>query len=406
MEQTTLKCGVQAVTVSEGDKLSFIEEALSDRKMTNRLRELVSFQPGNDGILVNKNGSRLIDFSSNDYLGLAHHPEVISRARDFAERYGTGSRASRLISGTYEIHTQLEEKLAKLFGTEAALLFNSGFQANSTIIGTLTDRNSLVLADKLSHNSLLQGALLSRADFQRFEHNDTEHLGKLLEKAEEKSYSRVVVVTETVFSMDGDRGPVREITRLTQKHNALLYVDDAHAVGVWGPKGLGLGSDLPEVDVLLGTCGKAIGTFGAYVACSKKMRDYLVNFCPGFIYTTSLPPAVIGAVDAALDIMPTMEQERRAYHDNITRVRQAIREYGFYTGTSDSQIIPIILGNEVQTLDLASWLEGRGILATAIRPPTVPEQSSRIRITLSLKHSDEHIEQFLKALKEWKRANG
>lgn len=385
------------------DKLAFIDDALNNRKAEKRLRQLVPYEPEEDGVEVKKNGKILLNFSSNDYLGLSRHPEVISRAVEFTTRYGAGSQASRLVSGTFDIHRRLEEKLAEVFDREAALLLNSGFQANSTIIGTLADRRSLILADKLSHNSLLQGALLSRATFQRFEHNDLNHLQKLLIRAGERSFSRIVVITETVFSMDGDRSPIEEISQLAQKYDALLYADDAHAAGVWGPKGLGLASGVPGVDILLGTCGKAFGAFGSYVVCSGKMRDYLVNFCPGFIYTTALPPAVIGAIDAALDIIPGLESEREAYHRRIAEVRQAIQDAGFATGPSSTQIIPVIIGDERQTLDMASWLESQGILATAIRPPTVPEQGSRIRFTLSMRHTDEHIERLITALKSWNR---
>lgn len=389
--------------MSNQDKHSFIDDALNDREARNQLRHLIPYDPEEDGMKVRKNGKTLVNFSSNDYLGLSHHPEVIRRAAEFTKQYGAGSQASRLISGTYEIHQRLEEKLADAFSKEAALLLNSGFQANSTIISTLTDRHSLILADKFSHNSLLQGALLSRATFQRYEHNDLNHLQKLLTRANEQHYNRILVITETVFSMDGDRSPVEEISELAQKYNALLFVDDAHAAGVWGRKGLGLASDVPGVDILLGTCGKALGAFGAYAVCSGKMKDYLVNFCPGFIYTTALPPAVIGAIDAALDIIPGLENERRAFHDKIIGVRQAIKDTGFATGSSTTQIIPVIIGDDRKTLNIASWLEEQGILATAIRPPTVPEQSSRIRITLSMKHTDEHIKQLITALKAWRR---
>lgn len=382
------------------DKNAFLDEALNSRKEDQQFRTLSSVTPQANGIAIEQDGNRYINFCSNDYLGLARHPEVIEQSRSYLEKYGAGSTASRLISGTFDIHTQLEKELAKSLGREAALIFNSGFQANSSILGTVTDRHSLILADKLSHNSLLQGALAGRASFQRFHHNNIKHLESLLQKAEGQ-YKRIWIVTETVFSMDGDRGPIKEIANLADKYNAHLFVDDAHAVGVWGDRGLGLAKDLSGVDILLGTCGKAFGSFGAYVACSNKMRDYLINFCPGFIFTTALPPAVIGAISASLKLIPQLEEERAVYHQKIKHVRKEIQSLGFDTGPSTTQIIPIILGSEKATIGLADLLKEHGILASAIRPPTVPKNSSRIRLTLSLSHTDEHIKALLNTLKKW-----
>ena len=382
------------------NKYAFLDETLSTRKQENRYRQLIPVNPEESGV-VKKDGKCFINFSSNNYLGLASHPVVTQKSGLYLKRYGTGSTASRLITGTYDIHTKLEKDFAAALGREAALIFNSGFQANSSLLGTLADRHSLIIADKLSHNSLLQGALASRADFQRFNHNDMQHLESLLKKAQEK-YSRVWVVTETVFSMDGDRSPIKKITALSKKYNALLFVDDAHAVGVWGNSGLGLASNFEDIDILLGTCGKAFGSFGAYVACSAKMKDYLVNFCPGFIFTTALPPAVIGATAAALELIPDMETERKKYHQKIEYARTEIQTLGFDTGASTTQIIPIILGPEKKTLDLAARLQKDGIMATAIRPPTVPAGRSRIRLTITATHTDEQIEKLLTILKSWK----
>lgn len=385
----------------EDYKHSFIDEDLNKRRQERRLRSLQSLEPGSNTLSITKKGRELINFCSNDYLGLSKHPKVIERTKQYAEQFGAGSTASRLVSGSFAIHEELETKLAETFGTEAALLFNSGFQANSTIISTLADRHSLVLADKLSHYSLLQGALASRAEFQRFEHNDLDDLKRLLDEAGKNGYRRILVITETVFSMDGDRSDVQGIAKLANQYGALLFVDDAHAVGVWGDGGRGLGYDIPGVDILLGTCGKALGSFGSYVACSKKMKEYLVNFCPGFIYTTALPPAVVGAIDAALDLLLHMDSERQAYHANIDYLRDKLQQAGFNTGPSGTQIIPAIIGDDAETLRLAEWLEQNGILATAIRPPTVPENSARIRFTLSAGHKRKHIDHLVTKMTEW-----
>lgn len=381
-------------------KDQFIDDALSNRRDQHRFRSLRTLDP-RGATQVSDGDRELVNFSGNDYLGLSKHPEVIDCAQKYADQYGAGSTASRLISGTYSIHKQLEQKLADTFGWEAALVFNSGFQANSTIISTLADRHALILADKLSHNSLLQGSLCSRATFRRFEHNSVADLQDQLARASEDDFSRIIVITESLFSMDGDRGNLEAIAGLTQSHNAWLFVDDAHAVGVWGKNGLGLAHGIEGIDMVLGTCGKAFGGFGAFLLCSERMKDYLVNFCPGFIYTTALPPAVIGTIEAATELIPQMDGAREQIRKNIDKMRSGIHKAGFETGSSKSQIIPILVGGEQKTLDLADHLEEQGFLATAIRPPTVPKSSARIRITLSSEHSASQIETFVRALKDW-----
>lgn len=377
----------------------FIDQALNKRKKQHRFRRLCSYQPKGTTVVVD-DGEELVNFSGNDYLGLSKHPKVINRAQKFAEQYGGGAAASRLISGTYTIHDELEQKLANTFGWESALIFNSGFQANSTIISTLTSRHSLILADKLSHNSLLNGSLSSRAAFRRFAHNDTADLENKLKRASGGDYDRIIVITESLFSMDGDRSDLQTLSELCEKYNAWLFVDDAHAVGVWGNRGLGLAHDISGIDLVLGTCGKAFGAFGAFLLCSSKMRDYLINFCDGFIYTTALPPTVIGAVDASLELIPDMTDHRKRLHTHIKRMEKGIRQAGFGVGSTESQIIPIMVGDDKQTLELAAGLKDAGFLATAIRPPTVPRGSARIRITLSSAHTEQQIDQFLTTLNQ------
>lgn len=381
-------------------KEQFIDEALANRRRDHRFRDLKAFEP-REPTLLSDGDRKLINLSGNDYLGLSKHPDVIARSQHYAEQYGAGSTASRLINGTFTIHEQLEEKLASTFGWDAALVFNSGFQANSTIISTLADRHSLILADKLSHNSLLQGSLSSRATLRRFDHNSVADLESQLQKASAEDFSRVIVITESLFSMDGDRSNLEAIAELAESHEAWLFVDDAHAVGVWGEKGLGLAHGISGIDMVLGTCGKAFGGFGAFLLCSSKMKDYLINFCPGFIYTTALPPAVIGSIEASLELIPEMENERKSLHQMIRKMRKGIHDAGFGTGDSESQIIPVVIGGEQETLQLADFLEDEGFLATAIRPPTVPEGSARIRITLTSKHSSAQIDKFLTALNTW-----
>jgi 8-amino-7-oxononanoate synthase len=229
-----------------------------------------------------------------------------------------------------------------------------------------------------------------------------EDLEALLQQAKQKAYKRILIVTETVFSMDGDRTDIKGVAELANQYGALLFVDDAHAVGVWGEDGKGLGWQVPGVDLLLGTCGKALGSFGAYVACSREMKEYLVNFCPGFIYTTSPPPAVVGAIEASIDLLPGLNKLRKDYHEQISYLRSELGQLGFDTGTSTTQIIPIIVGDDSETLQLSQWLQQQGILATAIRPPTVAENSSRLRLTVTATHNGKEIDYLLEKLKEWK----
>lgn len=387
------------VTVS--GKFKFMVEALQSRQEAYQLRSLQTVFPC-PPVQVIKQGRRLLNFSSNDYLGLSQHPALIKAAQSYVQEYGAGATASRLVSGTYPIHQQLEASLAQACGREAALVFNSGFQANASVLASLLDRHSCVICDRLCHNSLLQGALASQAHLLRYRHNDMEHLESLLSKAR-LTYQRLVIVSETVFSMDGDRSPITALVQLANLYEAILYLDDAHAFGVMGPQGMGLAARRPEIDVVVGTFGKAWGSFGAVVTSNSLTRDYLVNVCPGFIYTTALPPAVIGAIAAALNLIPTLDADRQTLQQRASELRQGLQQLGYDTGASDSQIVPILVGNEAQTLHLSQWLEEHDILAIAIRPPTVPTGTSRIRIALSSHHLTAHLDQLLDVIHQWQK---
>jgi 8-amino-7-oxononanoate synthase len=383
----------------QNDKFAFIDSALAERVQSQRFRSLYPVQPI-DAVHVSRDGRVLLNFSSNDYLGLSKHPALIAAAQQYVEQYGTGATASRLVSGTYEIHQNLEEKLAIACGREAALLFNSGFQANATILSSLLDRKSFVLCDRYVHNSLLQGILASGARFKRYAHNNLNQLEAGLQQAQH-SYSRIVIVTETVFSMDGDCSDLDGLIQLAERYGAILYLDDAHALGVLGQDGMGLATHRTGVDLTIGTFGKAFGAFGAFVTCSRKLRDYLINCCPGFIYTTALPPAVIGAIEAALLLMPTLEPERQLLIQQSHYLRTQLQTMGYDTGASSTQIIPIILGAEEKTLALSHWLDEQGILATAIRPPTVAAGTARIRLALSSCHTSKHTDFLIEAIRKW-----
>ncbi len=382
------------------DKFHFAETGLALRRQKNRLRRLRPISPVS-GAEVEIDGRRVVNFCANDYLGLSKHPLLKERAAEYASRYGTGATASRLICGNYDIFSAVEDRIATLKGFEAALVLNSGYQANVSLLPALADPDALVLSDRLNHNSLIQGARLSGSTVLVYGHNDLSDLARLLAENASKTFSRIVIVTESVFSMDGDIGDLVAIKRLADEYGAILVVDDAHATGVVGKNGMGL-ADGGTADVAIGTFSKGGGSFGAYVACSRLLRDYFINCCSGFIYTTALPPPVIGAVDAFLELVGEMDAARERLRRNADKIRSTLFEMGYDTGASASQIIPVIIGGEKETLDLSAWLLDQGILATAIRPPTVPKRASRIRISLSACHEPAHIERLLGAFRKWR----
>jgi len=381
------------------DKFSFIDAEFDRRIERRQLRQLRNVLPLN-GIEVNINGRTMLNFCSNDYLGLSMHPLLRKRSVEFIHKYGSGSTASRLICGNYDFYEKVEIKLAQLKQTEAALVLSSGFQANMTVIPALADRNSLILSDQLNHNSLIMGCRLALCQVAVYRHNDLLHLEQLISEHADKGYSRIFIVTESVFSMDGDMADMGALVALSEKFNVFLIVDDAHATGVLGHQGMGLTCG-HDIDLVVGTFGKAGGSFGAYLACSKKIQSYMINCCSGLIYTTALPPSVLGAIDAALDLIPAMDAERKSLQENAEYLRHSLHGMGWQTDSSSTQIIPIMIGKEADALELSSWLEENGVLISAIRPPTVPEGASRIRLSLSALHTRSHIDRVLDALQKW-----
>jgi len=377
----------------------FVDAELSRRKAKNRLRRLRSIQPEGP-VHVRIDGRCLLNFCSNDYLGLSKHPLVLQRSMEFLQSQGAGATASRLICGNYECIEQIEKKIAELKGIESALILASGFQANLTVLPAIADQESLILSDQFNHNSLILGSRLARCRVAVYRHNDMAHLEQLLEENLSGMGSRTVIVTESVFSMDGDICNMDALEFLAEKYDALLMIDDAHATGVMGAKGMGLTCGR-KADVVIGTFGKAAGSFGAYLACSEKIKDYMINCCAGIIYSTALPPPVIGAIDAALDLIPSMDKEREFLRLNADYLRSILNKMGYNTGDSSTQIVPVIIGKEEDALSLSHWLDQNGILVVAIRPPTVPEGKSRIRISLSAMHSRSNVDQLLDAMKTW-----
>jgi len=344
-------------------------------------------------------GRSLINFCSNDYLGLASHPDISLALKQAADLYGTGSGASHLVSGHSVVHQKLEEQLAQYTGRPRALLFSTGYMANMGVINALVGRRDLVLQDQLNHASLLDGGRLSQADFKRYKHVD---MASLEQRLEQSSAERKLIVSDGVFSMDGNLAPLSEISTLAKKHNAWLMVDDAHGVGVLGPQGGGLveqlGMNLKQVPVLVGTLGKSFGTFGAFVAGSEALIETLIQFSRSYIYTTALPPAVAAATLASLKIVRQESWRRDKLVQLVTRFRRGAEQIGLQLGGSNTPIQPVLINNDAKVMQVGQSLRDAGFLVGAIRPPTVPVGTGRLRITFSADHSEEQVDQLVAAL--------
>jgi 8-amino-7-oxononanoate synthase len=339
------------------------------------------------------------NFCSNDYLGLSKNPLVVTAFREAAEQFGVGSGASHLVTGHTRAHESLEEVLAAILGRERALVYSTGYMANMGVIGTLADQNAAVVADKLNHASLIDGCRLSRAELSRYRHADAGHAAELLAGLDVAVSTRLLV-TDGVFSMDGDLAPLPDLARAARDAKAWLIVDDAHGLGVVGPKGRGtaehFGLDADDVPVLIGTFGKAFGTFGAFVAGDADLIEYLVQKSRTYIYTTALPPAVAAATEAALLLSERDSWRREKVMQHARRVHDALK----LPGETKSPIIPIILGDEARALAASRLLEERSLLVTAIRPPTVPAGTARLRVTLSATHCDAEVDALIETLQE------
>lgn len=346
-------------------------------------------------------GRQVLLFCSNNYLGLAEHPALAQAAADAALQYGTSSAASRLVSGNQPLHQELEHKLADWKGTETALLFNSGYAANTGIIAALAGRGDIIFSDRINHASIIDGALLSGARLIRYPHNDTQALARLLEQHQADGLR--LIVTDGVFSMDGDIAPLQEIADLAEQHQALLMVDDAHAGGVMGHQGRGtvdFCGVAGRVAIQMGTFGKALGSFGAYAACSGLVREYLINRSRSLIFSTSLPPAVLAASAAAVDLVQSEEgqQLRQQLADNSNLLRSLLQQAGYKVPDGSTPIVPILVGDAETTTRFSARLLQEGVFVQGIRPPTVPKGTSRLRCTVMASHSPDQIQQAAAAI--------
>ena len=379
-------------------------EELSGLEAQGLLRSLEtqSSAPGAEIILTS--GERLVNFSSNDYLGLAGHRAVSEALGRAAAVWGSGASASRLVCGDFAPHHELENALARFEGGEAAALFGSGYAANCGLLPVFAGREDVILSDALNHASLVDGCRLSRARVEVYPHGDVAALAELLRSARAAGARRILVATDTVFSMDGDVAPLREIAALCEREGAILVVDEAHATGVLGPRGAGVVAELgleAQVELRMGTLSKGAGVLGAYVVCSRACRELLINRARSLVFSTALPPAVAEAALVALALLSGVEGDKRRarLRRAIDRFAAGLRNLGL-PASGATPIFPIVLGTPGAALRAAAALRAKGLFVRPIRPPTVAPGSSRLRVALSAAHEEEHIDRLLAALRE------
>jgi len=370
---------------------------LTERQQQQRFRQCKTHDSAQGSHLI-REGRDYLNFSSNDYLGLANHPLVKQAFIKAAEKYGVGSGSAHLVCGHHKEHQALEEELAAFTGREAAILFSTGYMANVGVINALVGRGDFVVEDRLNHASLLDGGLSSGASFGRYQHNDTADLSRRLAQS---SSAKKLIVSDGVFSMDGDMALMPELVKVSQQQQAALMIDDAHGFGVLGKTGAGIGEHFgcaDDIPIYMATFGKALGTFGAFVSGSRELIDYLTNFARPYIYTTAMPPAIAAATRQSLKLLEAENWRRDYLQQLIQRFRQGVIEQGWQLMNSQTAIQPILLGEESKALALSHALSARGFWVTAIRPPTVPVGQSRLRVTLTASHSEADIDCLLNTL--------
>ncbi len=370
---------------------TFFEKELASLKDRGLFRDLLVL-PGTGGE-ISVDGQKLLNFSSNDYLSLARDQRLKDAAVQAISQYGCGATASRLLAGHLKLHDELESDLAHMMGTEAALVFGSGFLTNLGVLSALAERGDGVYSDQLNHASLIDGIRLSRAHCSLYQHKDMDHLEDLLKK--DKAENRRIIVSESVFSMDGDIAPVESLAKLAERYNALLIIDEAHAIGVIGRNGGGVcripGNEV-RPDVIVGTLSKALGGYGGFVACSRSLRQFLVNKARSFIYSTGLAPACLASGRAAVSIVISHPELARTLLERARWFRDLLMHYGLNLPEFESHILPVLIGSNEKTVYFSGLLMERGLLIKAIRPPTVPVGTARVRLSTTLSMSEEALE--------------
>lgn len=377
------------------DRYAWLEEKWSQLEEHSLTRDLPATEPASKdgGAWIHIAGQRLLNLSSNNYLGLAHDKRIVEAGARAAQKWGAGGTASRLVNGNYTLYEELERQLATWKEREGALVFANGYQANTGIISALVGRGDAVFSDRLNHASIVDGITLSHAKHYRYRHNDLEHLEELLQRHQD--VRRKWIITDSIFSMDGDTAPLTALVELRDRYDAMLMVDEAHGGGVRAERGQGLCHELGvagQVDVLMGTFSKAFGVYGAYVCADQIVTRHLTNTARSLIYSTALPPFVIGSVLEALQLVQTETWRRAFVKRNAELFRDLLQTRGFSVGGGDTPIIPLAIGENERTLQYSRKLREKGIAAVAIRPPTVPAGSARIRFTVMATHTEAELE--------------
>lgn len=382
------------------DYLEQLQIQLEQLRSKNLLRHCVRIDSAQVSIVRMADGNEKVLLCNNNYLGLANHPAIKQAAIEAIEYYGTGAAASRLISGTMTPHVELEAAFARFLHKEAALYFPSGWTANQALLTTLPQKGDLVLIDRFDHASIIDAVKASEADFRTYRRTRPDRLEKYLA---DLKYNNCFIVTESVFSMDGDTADLAGLVELKKKYNAILIVDEAHALGCFGSTGAGLCEQagiLDEVDIIVAPLGKAVASTGGIVAGAKPVIDYLINKARPFIYTTAPSPMVAAAALKALEIIQTEPQRQKQLHDNANFLRSEFQKMDLDIGKSVSQIIPVIIGESAKALEISGKLYDAGFLVLAIRPPTVPQGTARLRISIQSDHTPQQLKGLCKALKE------
>lgn len=384
------------------EKYTHYEKALKRLLEQKHYRQLRCVVPVEESASLN-GSAEFLDFSSEDILGLSKHPYVKKNTMKFVTEWGVGSTPSRVIPSHLQAHSKLQDKLASLLGQESAMLFNPKFGSICVLLAALSGPKSLLFIDRLTHHKLGQSGTLSRGKVLRYGHNELAHLETLLERHAHLPATSKIIVSESIFSIEGDRADIKGLIRLANKYDCLLAIDDSHAMGAYGQRGLGLAAKRKGIDLVFGHFSRSTGPFGSYFACSATLREYLIHFSNGIDFGSPLPPAILGLIDAELDLIPDMEAERKKLEEKSRWLKNELQYLGWPCGNSSSHIIPIILGSSEETLSLSEYLTENGVLAMTLSPPSVPPGTSRIRLIINSLHQTNQLTMLIDTLRKFRK---